>query len=74
MGRGLYGLSEWGFTKGVVREVIKEILMNEGPCTEEQVLEKVLRKRRVKPNTVLVNLRSKYFTKNSGGKYQLANT
>ena len=74
VGRGLYGLSEWGFTKGVVREVIKEILMNEGPCTEEQVLEKVLRKRRVKPNTVLVNLRSKYFTKNSGGKYQLANT
>src|SRR3989344_4417212 len=31
VGRGLYALTEWGYTPGVVRDVIREVLEAEGP-------------------------------------------
>jgi Sigma-70, region 4 len=73
VGRGLYALSEWGYSTGVVRDVIAEILKKAGPLTREDVVEKVMRERYVKPNTILVNLQNpKYFRKNKEGKYSLA--
>ena len=73
VGRGLYALSEWGYSTGVVRDVIGEILKKTGPLTREDVVEKVMRERYVKPNTILVNLQNpKYFKKNKEGKYSLA--
>ncbi|MDO8424148.1 MAG: sigma factor-like helix-turn-helix DNA-binding protein [bacterium] len=70
VGRGLYALSEWGYMSGVVKDVIRKILEKEGPLTKEKVVEKVLKERYVKENTILVNLQnSKYFKKDKDGRY-----
>ena len=73
VGRGLYALSEWGYSTGVVRDVIAEILKKSGPLSREEVIEKVMRERYVKPNTILVNLQNpKYFKKSKEGRFTLA--
>lgn len=73
VGRGLYALKEWGYSTGVVRDVIREILQKSGPLSKEQVMEKVLKERYVKTNTVMVNLQNpKYFKKNKQGLYTIA--
>lgn len=70
VGRGLYALSEWGYGRGIVRDVIKGILNEEGPLTKNEVIDKVLKERHVKENTILVNLQnSKYFKKDRQGRY-----
>lgn len=73
VGRGIYALREWGYTTGVVRDVIREILKKHGALTRDEVVEKVLKERHVKENTILVNLQNqKYFKKDKLGKYTLA--
>ncbi len=73
VGRGLYALKDWGYSQGVVRDVIKEILKKEGSLSKEQIVKKVLEKRYVKENTIAINLQnSKYFKKNKEGLYTLA--
>ena len=73
VGRGLYALKEWGYSTGVVRDVIREILKKSGPLSKENVLEKVMKERYVKANTVMVNLQNpKYFKKNKQGMYTIA--
>jgi len=70
VGRGLYALKEWGYSTGVVREVIRDILKKDGPLPKDAILEKVLKERYVKPNTVMVNLQNpKFFKKNKQGLY-----
>src|SRR3989344_1004285 len=70
VGRGLYALKEWGYSTGVVRDVILEILKKNGALAKEAVLEKVMKERYVKANTVMVNLQNpKYFRKNKQGMY-----
>lgn len=73
VGRGLYALSEWGYMRGVVRDVIEQILEKHGPLTRDEVVEKVLKERYVKENTVVVNLQNNdIFQKTEDGKYTLA--
>ena len=73
MGRGQYALADWGYKKGIVREVITDIIKKEGPLSKEDVVEKVLKERFLKKNTILVNLQnSKHFKKNKNGLYSLA--
>jgi hypothetical protein len=70
VGRGLYVLSEWGYTGGVVRDVIRQILEKEGPLTKHDIIDKVMKERYVKENTILVNLQnSNFFKKDKDGKY-----
>jgi len=70
VGRGLYVLSEWGYTGGVVKEVIRQILEKEGPLTKQEIMDKVMKERYVKENTILVNLQnSNYFKKDKEGRY-----
>lgn len=70
VGRGMYALKEWGYKPGVVRDVIREILKREGPLTKEEVVDKVLKERYLKKNTILVNLQNpKYFKKGKDKKY-----
>ena len=71
VGRGIYALDEWGYEKGVVRDVIGKVLKEAGkPLAREDILKKVLGQRLVKENTVLLNLGNrKYFKKDSGGCY-----
>ncbi len=72
VGRGLYALAEWGYMSGVVRDVIKKIVAKHGPLTKEEIIEKVLKERYVKENTILVNLQNqKHFKKDKEGRYAL---
>lgn len=72
VGRGIYGLSEWGYTPGIVREVIRGVLAKKGPMTKEEVMEAVLKERYVKPSTVLINLKNpRYFKQNKEGKFSV---
>lgn len=73
VGRGMYALKEWGYKTGVVRDVIADILKVEGPMSKEDVVEKVMKERYLKKNTILVNLQNpKYFTKTKDGLYTVA--
>ncbi len=70
VGRGLYALTEWGYTPGVVREVIHEALKKEGPMKKDEIIKHVKRARFVKDNTILVNLNdSRYFKRLKDGRY-----
>ena len=73
VGRGLYALAEWGYMSGVVKDVIRKIIEKNGPLTKEQIIDKVLKERYVKENTIIVNLQNhKYFKKEKDGKYTVA--
>lgn len=73
VGRGLYALKEWGYSTGVVKDVISDVLKKYGPLTRAEIIDHVKRERYVKDNTILVNLQdSKIFAKDTGGRYALA--
>ena len=70
VGRGLYALSEWGYLTGIVRDVIKGILEKHGPLSKKDIIDRVLKERYVKENTILVNLQNtKHFKKDKEGRY-----
>ena len=70
VGRGMYALAEWGYKKGIAREVIRDILKREGPLPKDDIVAKVNKERYFKKNTILVNLvNPKYFKKNKNGLY-----
>lgn len=73
VGRGLYALAEWGYMSGVVKDVIKKILEKHGPLTKEEIIDKVMKERYVKENTIMVNLQNqKYFKRDKEGRYSIA--
>jgi hypothetical protein len=70
VGRGLYALSEWGYSTGIVRDVIRELIDKHGPLTREEIIDHVMRERYVKENTVIVNLQNpKYFKRDKEQRY-----
>lgn len=71
VGKGIYGLKEWGYIPGTVRSLLKQILKNLGaPMTSEKLIEEVLKQRQVKQTTVLLNLHDKkHFEKMADGRY-----
>ncbi len=72
VGRGLYALKEWGYKTGVVRDVLKELIVREGPLTREEIIDRVKKERYVKDNTILVNLNDRtVFKRNTDGTYSL---
>lgn len=73
VGRGLYALTEWGYTAGVVKDVLRDILEKEGELSKEEIIDKVRKERYVKDNTIIVNLQDpNLFRRLSNGKYTLA--
>ncbi len=73
VGRGLYALKEWGYISGVVKDVIRKLIEKNGPMTKQEIIEKVLKERYVKENTIAINLQnSKYFKKDKEGRYAIA--
>jgi hypothetical protein len=71
IGRGIYGLKEWGYKEGVVSDVIRDILVEHGPLTREEIIEKVLANRMVKKTTVNLALMDKDVFEKVGEKYQV---
>lgn len=73
VGRGLYALTEWGYMSGVVRDVIKGTIEKNGPMTKDEIVDRVMKERYVKENTIMVNLQNpKFFKKLKDGKYTIA--
>jgi len=73
VGRGLYGLKEWGYQKGTVADVIEKIMIESGePLNREDIINKVLGQRIVKKATINLALmdRSK-FEIAADGKYKI---
>ena len=57
---------------GVVLDVIKKIIEKEGPLSKDRIIEKVLKERYVKENTIMVNLQNnKFFKKDKDNKYHI---
>lgn len=73
VGRGIYGLNDWGFPEGTVKEVIFAFLSEqEEPLNKELIVDYVLSKKQVKETTVKVTLADrKLFYKTSDGKFTL---
>jgi hypothetical protein len=72
VGRGLYALTEWGYSAGVVKDVLRDILEKHGPLTREEIIDKVRKERYVKDNTIVVNLQdANLFKRTANGAYTI---
>ncbi len=70
VGRGVYGLKEFGIMPGTAKEVMREILKQNGPLKSRELVKLVLEKRMFKENTLLLNLQNKsFFKRGEDGKY-----
>ena len=74
IGRGIYALSSWGYKKGTISEIITGILEKAGePLSREDIVRQVLKTRKVKETTILLNLQNKkLFKKVDKNSYALA--
>lgn len=60
IGRGIYALKEWGYTKGTVSDIIANILQKaKEPMHRDDIVREVLKSRQVKETTILLNLQGK---------------
>lgn len=72
VGRGIYALSEWGYTPGVVEEVIVQVLIESGkPMHKNDIVDLVLERRIVKASTVILNLQKPRFKRVKKAVYTL---
>lgn len=74
IGRGIYALDSWGYKKGTISEIILSVLEKAGkPLTKEEIVKQVLKVRKVKETTILLNLQNKkYFKKIDKNAYTKA--
>ena len=56
VGRGIYALSRWGIPAGTVKDIIAQTLKEFGPIARKDLIEKVQELRKVKLNTISLNL------------------
>ncbi|MGD0284137.1 MAG: sigma factor-like helix-turn-helix DNA-binding protein [Candidatus Saccharimonadales bacterium] len=60
IGRGIYALKEWGYSKGTVADIITKVLKDAGqPLHRDEIVKRVLKSRFVKETTILLNLQGK---------------
>jgi DNA-binding CsgD family transcriptional regulator len=73
IGRGIYALDSWGYSKGTVADIITDVLKKAGePLHRDEIVKRVLKSRQVKETTILLNLQSKsQFKRVSKATYQL---
>ncbi len=72
VGRGMYGLREWGYEPGVVKDVLLSVLKNAArPLSKDEIVRLVSEKRVVKPQTIFLNLQNKNLFKKIDGGYTL---
>lgn len=74
IGRGIYALDSWGFSKGTVSDIIVDVLRDsETPLHRDEIVKRVLKSRQVKETTILLNLQSKpQFKRVAKATYALA--
>jgi hypothetical protein len=70
VGRGIYGLQEFGYAPGTAKEVMGRILKDQGPLKPRDLMTLVLKERIFKKNTIFINLQNKkHFTRLDDGRY-----
>lgn len=76
IGRGIYALDSWGYSKGTVSDTIIDILQKaKEPLHRDEIVKRVLKSRQVKETTILLNLQSKpQFKRVAKATYTLAET
>lgn len=74
IGRGIYALDSWGYSKGTVADTIADILRKSPePLHRDEIVKRVLKNRQVKETTILLNLQSKpQFKRVAKATYALA--
>ncbi len=74
IGRGIYALKEWGYSKGTVADIISDVLREAGePLHRDEIVKRVLKSRFVKETTILLNLQSKpQFKRVAKATYELS--
>ena len=74
IGRGIYALESWGYSRGTVADIITEVLKKAGePLHRDEIVKRVLKNRQVKETTILLNLQSKpQFKRAAKATYALA--
>lgn len=74
IGRGIYALDSWGYSKGTVSDTIADILRKSPePLHRDEIVKRVLKSRQVKETTILLNLQSKpQFKRVAKATYTLA--
>lgn len=75
IGRGIYALKEWGYSKGTVADIISDVLKKANePLHRDEIVKRVLKSRQVKETTILLNLQGKaQFKRVAKATYTLAN-
>lgn len=72
VGRGLYGLKEFGYKRGTVAEIIEDLLRKKSPLSKQEIIEGVLKQRHVKKGTISLNLqKNPQFVRTGRAVYQL---
>jgi DNA-directed RNA polymerase delta subunit len=72
IGRGIYALREWGYSPGVVKDVLEDILRKSGKhMSKEEILAEIVKLRKVKKTTVMINLNNNVKFIKHGDKYAL---
>lgn len=72
VGRGIYGLKDFGIIAGTAKEVMRHFLKKYGPLKPKELFRLVLAKRTFKPNTLLINLQNKKnFKRLLDGRYTI---
>lgn len=59
IGRGIYALKEWGYEHGTVADIIQLVLQGKESLSENEIIDEVLKRRKVKPITIILNLKNK---------------
>lgn len=74
IGRGIYALKEWGYSKGTVADIISDVLKKASePLHRDEIVKRVLKSRQVKETTILLNLQGKaQFKRVAKATYTLA--
>ncbi len=76
VGKGMYALKDWGYTKGTVSEVIEEIFRDKKtPLLKNAIIDEVLKRRFVKKTTIQLALMNKQkFRRIETGEYNLVSS
>lgn len=72
IGRGIYALTEWGYERGTVAEVVEKVLRAEKELDQDEIIDLVLKQRQVKKITVILALKNtKMFVRIGRKRYKL---
>lgn len=72
VGRGIYGLAEFGYQAGGIKELIKKILTSKSGLKTDEIVQLVNEQRMFKKNTIILHLQDrKLFKRNADGKFSI---